>query len=101
MMLWTIAVPQSTRGCCDLATSVSAGRGALGVHVHRIQRLARGHEQPIALGPAEGDVRTDLRQADPAEQRRRRAPHRDAAIADAAPGVARTPHIAVNVGADA
>ncbi len=40
----------------------------LGVHVHRIQRLARRHEQSIALGAAEGEVAADFRKANPAEK---------------------------------
>jgi len=39
-----------------------ARRGALRGRVDGVQRLAAGHEEPIALGPAEADVAADLRQ---------------------------------------
>src|SRR5437588_12233600 len=38
---------------------VGAGR----LHVHGVQRLAGGHEEPVALRAAEADVRARLRQA--------------------------------------
>src|SRR5207302_21739 len=46
----------------------SAARRALGVHVERIERAARGHEQPVALEAAEADVGAALGQADAADQ---------------------------------
>ena len=68
------------------------------VHVEGVERLARRHEQAVALGPAEADVAADLGQADAADQLALRGPHRDAAVADGAAGVARDPEIAVDVG---
>src|SRR4249920_2703226 len=38
----------------------SAGRGTLRAGVHRVQRLAGCHKQPVALGPAEAHVAADL-----------------------------------------
>src|SRR6185312_7029930 len=42
----------------------SAEMRALGLDNHRVQTLARNHEQPVSLGPAKSDVRTLLRQPD-------------------------------------
>src|SRR5580698_4949618 len=41
---------------------------ALRVHIERVDRLARGHEQPVALQPAEADVGAALGQRDAADQ---------------------------------
>src|SRR5438132_14087478 len=69
--------------------------------IHGIERLARGHEQAIALGAAETDVAAHLGQADPADQLAVRRPHRHTAIADVAAGIARGPDIAVDIAAHA
>src|SRR5262249_46898488 len=63
-------------------------RRALSVDVHRVERLARRHEQAIAFRSAEADVGAHFRQADAAEQLAVGRPHGDAAVADAAAGVA-------------
>src|SRR3954470_19573157 len=68
---------------------------------HRVERLARRHEQAGALGAAEGDVAAYLRQADAAEQLAFRRPYRRAAVADGAAGIAGGPDIAVDVAAHA
>src|SRR5688572_16799242 len=41
--------------------------GTTRLHVHRIEGLARCHEQTIALSPAEADITADLWQADLAD----------------------------------
>src|SRR5438876_12359458 len=69
--------------------------------IYRVERLARGHEQPVALGAAEADVAAHLGQADPADELAVRRPYRHAAIADVAAGIARGPDIAVDVAAHA
>src|SRR5262245_26249566 len=75
----------------------SARRGALDTDIQGVERLARRHEQAIALGSAEADVAADLGQADAADQLAFGIPNRDAAVADIAPGVARDPDVAVDV----
>jgi hypothetical protein len=42
--------------------------------IDRVERLARGHEQPVALWAAEADVAADLRQTDAADQLALRRP---------------------------
>src|SRR5258705_551820 len=73
------------------------GRRSLCIHIDRIQRLARAHEQPVALRPAERDVRADLGEADAANQLPLRIPDRDAVIAKLAARVASRPQVAVHV----
>src|SRR5439155_20308657 len=68
---------------------------------YRIERLARGHEQAIALGATEADVAAHFGQTNAADQLAFRGPHRHAAIADGAAGVARGPDIAADVAAHA
>src|SRR5690606_17465531 len=62
--------------------------------VDRVERLARGHEQPVASGAAEGDVRADLGQPNRPD---RRAVRRDDLHAGGRP----RPDVAVDVAADA
>src|SRR5713226_8090264 len=69
-------------------TPVLTGRGALRRDVERVQRLAGGHEQPVALRTAETDVTADLGQADAADELALGVPHRHPAVADGASGVA-------------
>src|SRR3954453_4886714 len=70
---------------------------ALRGRVHRIERLARGHEQAVALGAAEADVAAHFGQPDAAEELAVRRPRRHAAIADGAARIAGGPDIAVDV----
>src|SRR5258708_7672834 len=88
---------------CDLARwrNGSAWARALRGGIHRVERLARGHEQAVALGAAEADVAAHLGQADAADQLAGRIPHRHAVIADVAAGIARGPDIAIDVAAHA
>src|SRR6185503_16117246 len=73
----------------------------LNIQVHRIQRLACAHEEPVALRPAEGDVRADFRQADAADEFSGRIPDGDAAITELTSCVAPCQEIAVHVDANA
>src|SRR5688572_26444901 len=74
--------------------------GAARFDVHGIERLAGGHEQPIALRAAEADIGADLRQADLADSVAVRRKDVDAVVAVANPARGR-PDVAVLVGADA
>src|SRR6202790_5220423 len=78
-----------------------AGSCALRGGIHGVERLARGHEQAVALGAAEADVAAHLGQADAAEELAVRRPYRHAAIAHGTAGIARAPDIAVDVAAHA
>ena len=44
-----------------------AGRRPLGVDVDCIERLARGHKEPIALGASEANIAADLRKTNAAD----------------------------------
>src|SRR5713226_7341717 len=77
------------------------GRGALRRGVGRVERLARGHEQAIALGTTEAHVAADLGQPDAPDELALRRPHRHPAVAHAAAGVAGAPQIAIHIGAHA
>src|SRR5882724_4572632 len=77
------------------------GGGALRGGVDRVEGLAGGHEEAVALGPAEADVAADLGQADAPDELALRRPHRHPAVAHAAARVAGAPEIAVHVGAHA
>src|SRR4030095_7924125 len=67
--------------------------------IERIDRLAGGHEQPVALAPAEAEVGAALGQQDAPDQGAIGREHRDAVLAFAA-GEAR-PDIALGVDTDA
>src|SRR5689334_10395734 len=77
----------------------STRRGSLGGGEYGVQRLARRHEQAVALRSAEAHVAADLRKANAAEELALRRPDGDAAVTDGASCVARAPEIAVDVGA--
>src|SRR5438445_12467339 len=77
--------------------STSRRGGALGVDVHGVERLARGHEQAVPLWAAETEVAAHFRQTNPADEPSVRRPDGDAAIADRASGIARAPQIAVQI----
>src|SRR5258708_7992040 len=74
----------------------SAERSALGCDIDRIQRLARRHEQAVALLAAEADVGAGLRQADLADAHPIRRENLDAVVALADPSGA-DPDVAVDV----
>src|SRR5262245_54208143 len=90
----TIVIPSWSRGprSCD----VRAAR----LHIDRVERLAAGHEESVALAPAEAYVGADLGQADLTDANAvgRKDVHAVIAVAD--PAGAR-PDIAVLVAADA
>src|SRR5450631_1786587 len=85
--------------CIERWRNGSARSGALRGGVHGVERLARGHEQAVALGAAEADVAAHLGQADPADELAVRRPYRHAVIADVAACIARGPDIAVDIAA--
>src|SRR5690349_3468448 len=58
----------------------SAGRGALNIDLEHIERLGRGHEKMIALGPAETDIGGPFRQPDAADRLAVRIPHGHAGV---------------------
>src|SRR5437762_2377195 len=74
---------------------------ALYPNIHRVERRAAGHEDPIALRTAEGEVADDFGQPNPAQQFARRIPARNAVIPDVAAGVAGQPDVAVDIAAHA
>src|SRR4051812_8328088 len=79
----------------------SARRSPLRIHEDGIERLARRHEEPVALGTAEADVAAHLGQADAPEQLAFRRPDGHAVIADGPSCIAGNPEIAVDIGPDA
>src|SRR6185295_10629955 len=81
--------------------SSSAGSRALSRGIDGVNRLACDHEQPVALGTAEGDVAAYLGQPNPAQQLGIRAPHRDTTVAYIPAGIACAPKIAEHVGTKA
>src|SRR6516162_9866490 len=83
------------------STSLLPRPRALGVDVQRVERLAGGHEETIALRPAKAQIRTDLRQADTANQLALGRPDRDAVVPDGAARVARAPDVAADIASDA
>src|SRR5437667_7935900 len=66
------------------ADSGSAAGHALGLDIERIDRLARGHEQAVALAAAETEVGAALGQKDAADQAAVGREHGDAVVARAA-----------------
>ena len=73
----------------------------MGCGIDGVNRLARDHEQSIALGAAEGDIGADFGQANAADQFAFWVPHRDAAVTHRASGVAGAPEIAEHIGTKA
>src|SRR5687767_10065926 len=71
------------------------------VHVQRINRLARRHEESIALGASEADVTAHLGKPDPTDELALRRPHGDAAVTHVSTRVARHPEIAIHVAPNA
>src|SRR5262249_47943735 len=78
-----------------------ARRGPLGGRVHRVQRLTACHEQAVSLGAAETDVADDLGDSDASDQLPFGRPDEDATVPHRPTGVARGPHVAVDITADA
>src|SRR5215813_15202392 len=81
------------------AAPLSAARHALRLDVEGVDRLARRHEQAIALLAAEAKVGTALGQQNAADQCAVRCEHRDAILAFAARESG--PYVALGVAADA
>src|SRR5262245_45160698 len=105
MTIWLIRGRTSLRSMLMLFLSgliwvakLAAGR-ALRVHVERIDRMARRHEQPVALDAAEANVGGPFGQHDLADAFAVGREHDDAVVALAHPPAA--PQIAVDVAAEA
>src|ERR1043166_3942034 len=45
----------------------SAANRAFGIHIDRIERLARGHKEPVATAPAKAQIGAALGQSDAAD----------------------------------
>src|SRR5690606_18826714 len=78
----------------------SAEVRALSLHVHGIDRLTRGHEQPVSFGSSKADVGTDLRQEDHSDARAVGGEDMDPVVAVADPAGGR-PDVPIGVGANA
>ena len=84
---------EASAGHADASLAVSSDGGlprssALRGGIHGVKRLARSHEQTVALGATEADVAAHFGQADPADELAVRRPYRYAAIAHMTPGIA-------------
>src|SRR5215472_8213315 len=90
---------QSKRGLHRLTSGSTAGR-ALRVHVERIERMARCHEQPVASGAAEADVGATLGQCNEADWLAGRIENLHPVLLGVAHAPA-APEIAVDVAAEA
>src|SRR5215472_15311874 len=71
----------------------------LGPDIDRVERLARRHEEAVALGPAKAQVGGGLGKADAADQLALRGPHGHSAVTQIAAAIARHPEIAIDVAA--
>src|SRR5260370_1344941 len=71
-----------------------------GFHVHRVQRLGGGHEQPVALRPPKANVGANLRQQDHADALAFGIEDVNAVISRSHPAGA-DPDVAIGVGPDA
>src|SRR5688500_17120030 len=74
-------------------------RRPLSTDVHRVNRLAGRHEEPVTFRAAKRNISADLGYANATEQLALRIPHGDSAVADRTPGVARHPEVAFDVAA--
>src|SRR6476660_6329259 len=102
MTIWLIRGPTSLRSTLMPVPSridLTAGR-ALRVHIQRIDRVARRHEQPVALDPAEAHVGATLGQCDEADRLAARIENLDAVLLGVAHAPA-APQIAVDIAAEA
>src|SRR6188472_2117455 len=101
MTIWLIRGPTSLRSTLMPVPSrvdLTAGR-ALRVHIQRIDRVARRHEQPVALDPAEAHVGATLGQCDEADRLTARIENLDAVLLCVAHAPA-APKIAVDIAAE-
>src|SRR5262249_18269041 len=80
------------------ATTLSTACDTLGVHIYRIDRLAGGHEHPVALTPAKTEIGTALGQCDVADHPRVRGEDRDPVEPRGHPPAA--PQIAFDIAAE-
>src|SRR3954447_934257 len=94
-----LAVAECWRSWRFLPVTESAGGGALRLDLQHVQRLARRHQQVIALRAAERDVGAYLGQTDAADQLALRVVDKHASIAERP--VRAAPEIAGHVGTHA
>src|SRR5215467_6412465 len=80
----------------SLARGALTWRRPLRAEIDGIERLACGHEQPVALGSPKANIAAYLGQADAADQFAFGCPDGDPAIADRPACIARTPQVAVD-----
>src|SRR6476620_1642504 len=102
MTIWLIRGPTALRTTLMSVRSgidLTAGR-ALRVHVQRIDRVARRHEQPVALDPTEAHIGATLGQCDEADRLAARIENLDAVLLRVAHAPA-APKIAVDIAAKA
>src|SRR5205085_9820562 len=94
------AAPASRPRRVTLRPSVarSAADSAFGVDVHGVERLARRHEEAVALDPAEAQIGAALRQQDASDHRAIRREDRDAVMPGASAPAA--PKIALHIAAE-
>src|SRR5262245_11154898 len=84
----------------NVGTGTLAAGGALRVHEQRIDRMARRHEQAVALGAAEADVGAALRQRNESDRLAGGVENLHAVLLRIAHAPA-APEIAVDVAAEA
>src|SRR5262249_48252521 len=94
------AAPRRIVSCDWRFCDRSPSRRALRVHVERIERMARRHEQPVALDAAEADIGGALGQCDEADGFAGRVENLHAVLLRATHAPA-APQIAVDVAAEA
>src|SRR6266849_2334886 len=87
-------------GMLNLPRYSSGQLGALGIHVHRIKRLAGSHEEPVSFGAAEAEVRASFRKMNLADECAVGRENMNAVVAISCPS-RRGPHVAVHVAANA
>src|SRR5262249_42646757 len=74
-----------------------AGTCTLRRYVNRIQGLAGGHEQAIALRPTEANVSADLGEANASDELSLWVPYGHAAVTNVAARIARAPQVSLDV----
>src|SRR5262245_15570715 len=105
LWLWIPAFSGMTGATCSARVSSQAiprspSRRALRIHVERIERMARRHEQPVALDAAEADIGGALGQCDEADGFAGRVENLHAVLLRATHAPA-APQIAVDVASEA
>src|SRR6516225_4346467 len=89
--------PPAPRGC---RRASSAARRAVRVHIERIERMARGHEQAVASGTAEAEICAAFGQRDEGDRLAGGIENLDPVLLGVAHAPA-APEIAVDIAAEA